>query len=151
MIAGHVLRTGDIGYMDEGGYVFIEDRKKDMILVSGFNVYPNEVEASRSRTRRARGSGRRTAGRACGRGRGAVRREEGSCAHRGRTDRALPQVAHRLQGAETVYFRNELPKTNVGKILRRELRASSSRDARRAIRPLVVRFGAMGDMVIALR
>ena len=39
------LRTGDIGRMDERGYVFIEDRKKDMILVSGFNVYPNEVEA----------------------------------------------------------------------------------------------------------
>ena len=44
MLEGRVLRTGDIGYMDEKGYVFIEDRKKDMILVSGFNVYPNEVE-----------------------------------------------------------------------------------------------------------
>lgn len=39
------LRTGDIGYMDEKGFVFIVDRKKDMVLVSGFNVYPNEVEA----------------------------------------------------------------------------------------------------------
>ncbi|OGT34369.1 MAG: long-chain-fatty-acid--CoA ligase [Gammaproteobacteria bacterium RIFCSPHIGHO2_02_FULL_39_13] len=39
------LRTGDIGYMDEHGYVFIVDRKKDMVLVSGFNVFPNEVEA----------------------------------------------------------------------------------------------------------
>ena len=39
------LRTGDIGYMDERGFVFIVDRKKDMVLVSGFNVYPNEVEA----------------------------------------------------------------------------------------------------------
>ena len=38
------LRTGDIGTMDEDGYVRIVDRKKDMILVSGFNVYPNEVE-----------------------------------------------------------------------------------------------------------
>jgi long-chain acyl-CoA synthetase len=44
MIDGRILRTGDLGYMDEKGYVFIEDRKKDMILVSGFNVYPNEVE-----------------------------------------------------------------------------------------------------------
>ena len=43
-VDGRILRTGDIGYMDEDGYVFIEDRKKDMILVSGFNVYPNEVE-----------------------------------------------------------------------------------------------------------
>src|SRR5277367_1994392 len=41
---GDWLRTGDIGRMDALGYVFIEDRKKDMILVSGFNVYPNEVE-----------------------------------------------------------------------------------------------------------
>src|SRR5690606_41328953 len=40
------LMTGDIGTMDEQGYVFILDRKKDMILVSGFNVYPNEVEAA---------------------------------------------------------------------------------------------------------
>jgi len=38
------LRTGDIGHMDERGYVFIEDRKKDMIIVSGFKVYPNEIE-----------------------------------------------------------------------------------------------------------
>ena len=38
------LRTGDIGRMDDKGLTYIEDRKKDMILVSGFNVYPNEVE-----------------------------------------------------------------------------------------------------------
>ena len=38
------LRTGDLGYMAENGYVFLVDRKKDTILVSGFNVYPNEVE-----------------------------------------------------------------------------------------------------------
>ena len=41
---GGWLRTGDIGAMDEQGYLRITDRKKDMILVSGFNVYPNEVE-----------------------------------------------------------------------------------------------------------
>ncbi|HEX5393908.1 MAG TPA: long-chain-fatty-acid--CoA ligase [Rhodocyclaceae bacterium] len=39
------LRTGDMGYMDKDGFIFLVDRKKDMILVSGFNVYPNEVEA----------------------------------------------------------------------------------------------------------
>ncbi|HLB57109.1 MAG TPA: AMP-binding protein [Coxiellaceae bacterium] len=39
------FHTGDIGYMDEDGFVYIVDRKKDMVLVSGFNVYPNEVEA----------------------------------------------------------------------------------------------------------
>ncbi|MEX2051048.1 MAG: AMP-binding protein, partial [Steroidobacteraceae bacterium] len=44
MLPNGWLRTGDIGRMDERGRTFIEDRKKDMILVSGFNVYPNEVE-----------------------------------------------------------------------------------------------------------
>jgi acyl-CoA synthetase (AMP-forming)/AMP-acid ligase II len=44
MLPGGWLRTGDIGRMDARGRTFIEDRKKDMILVSGFNVYPNEVE-----------------------------------------------------------------------------------------------------------
>jgi long-chain acyl-CoA synthetase len=39
------LRTGDVGVMDERGYIRLTDRKKDMILVSGFNVYPNEVES----------------------------------------------------------------------------------------------------------
>ena len=59
---GDWLRTGDIGRMDAKGFVYIEDRKKDMILVSGFNVYPNEVESvvpsipgcSRSRRWRSR-------------------------------------------------------------------------------------------------
>lgn len=44
MTANGYFRTGDIGVMDEGGLIKIVDRKKDMILVSGFNVYPNEVE-----------------------------------------------------------------------------------------------------------
>lgn len=44
MIEGGFFKTGDIGFMDEKGYFQIVDRKKDMILVSGFNVYPNEVE-----------------------------------------------------------------------------------------------------------
>jgi long-chain acyl-CoA synthetase len=44
MFPDGAFRTGDIGFMDERGYVKIVDRKKDMILVSGFNVYPNEVE-----------------------------------------------------------------------------------------------------------
>jgi long-chain acyl-CoA synthetase len=44
MTADGFFKTGDIGIMDEQGYIKIVDRKKDMILVSGFNVYPNEVE-----------------------------------------------------------------------------------------------------------
>jgi long-chain acyl-CoA synthetase len=44
MTADGFLRTGDIARVDERGYVFVVDRKKDMIIVSGFNVYPNEIE-----------------------------------------------------------------------------------------------------------
>ena len=64
MTADGALRTGDIGRMDARGYVYITDRKKDMILVSGFNVYPNEVEdvvdaaSRRARSRRDRRAGR---------------------------------------------------------------------------------------------
>jgi long-chain acyl-CoA synthetase len=44
MLPGGWLRSGDLGRMDADGFVFIEDRKKDMIIVSGFNVYPTEIE-----------------------------------------------------------------------------------------------------------
>src|SRR5260370_881132 len=45
MLPGGWLLPGELGPMEQRGYLFIEDLKKDMILVSGFNVYPNEVEA----------------------------------------------------------------------------------------------------------
>ena len=123
MIGNDWLRTGDIGRIDERGLVFIEDRKKDMILVSGFNVYPNEVEsvvvthpgvleaaAIAQPDERVRRSGR------------AVRREEGSEPHRAGNRRSLQESAHRIQGAEARVLPTDLPKTNVGKILRRALR-----------------------------
>ncbi|MBB5391642.1 MULTISPECIES: long-chain fatty acid--CoA ligase [unclassified Herbaspirillum] len=117
------FKTGDIGVMDERGYTRIVDRKKDMILVSGFNVYPNEIE-------------------------GVVALHPGvlECAcvgvpdeHTGeavklfvvRKDKSL--TAEQLMAyckeqftgykkPKYIEFRDELPKTNVGKILRRELR-----------------------------
>ena len=117
------LRTGDIGVMDEKGFIRIVDRKKDMILVSGFNVYPNEVEQ-------------------------VVAMHPGvlECAVIGVADehsgevpkvyvvRKDPQLTEQdvlehcrkeLTGYKRpkyVEFRSELPKTNVGKILRRALR-----------------------------
>ncbi len=101
MLPGQVLRTGDIGYIDPQGFVFIEDRKKDMILVSGFNVYPNEVEGvAVTHPGRARSRGGRAAGRARRRSRRAVRRAQGSVADPGSPDRVLPRAADRLQGAE---------------------------------------------------
>ena len=123
MLPGNWLRTGDIGHMDPRGYVFIEDRKKDMILVSGFNVYPNEVEAVA----------------AAHPGILEVAAVAQSDEHSGevvalfvvRKDRSLTERAvidfcrQSLAAYKTprhVYFREELPKTNVGKILRKALR-----------------------------
>lgn len=123
MTADGFFRSGDIGVMDERGYVTIVDRKKDMVLVSGFNVYPNEVE-------------------------GVVAAHPGvlECAVVGVPDPATgeavklfvvrrdpsltaEQLTEYCQQQLTGYkrpklieFRNELPKSNVGKILRRELR-----------------------------
>ena len=79
MTADGWLRTGDIGRMDERGYFTIVDRKKDMILVSGFNVYPNEVEdvvAQMPGVLEVRGG--RRARRQVRRGGQAIHREEGS-------------------------------------------------------------------------
>jgi long-chain acyl-CoA synthetase len=123
MTADGFFKSGDIGIMDERGYTKIVDRKKDMILVSGFNVYPNEIE-------------------------GVVASHPGvlECAavgvpdqHSGEavklfvvkkteslTEREIQQYcAEQLTGYKKpkyIEFRADLPKTNVGKILRRELR-----------------------------
>jgi long-chain acyl-CoA synthetase len=123
LIDGRILRTGDIGYMDENGFVFIEDRKKDMILVSGFNVYPNEVEgvavthpgvlevaAVAQPDERA---GEIVA-------LFAVRKDPTLT-----EEDLIDHCRKALTGYKVpkrVYFRDELPKTNVGKILRRELK-----------------------------
>ena len=80
------LHTGDIGIMDEKGFIRIVDRKKDMILVSGFNVYPNEIEqvvAMHPGVLEVRGD--RRARRAFGRGAQGVRGEEGPAASPSRT------------------------------------------------------------------
>ena len=122
--------SGDVGVMDERGYIRIVDRKKDMILVSGFNVYPNEIEA-------------------------VVAMHPGvlECAVVGVPDKksgeavklfivkgdpgltAEAVIAHcraNLTGYKVprdVEFRTELPKSNVGKILRRELRDEAKKQA----------------------
>ena len=123
MTADGFFKSGDVGIMDERGYTRIVDRKKDMILVSGFNVYPNEIE-------------------------GVVAAHPGvlECACIGVPDAnsgeavklfvvkkdpnlTAEQLMDYCKQELTAYkkpkyieFRTELPKTNVGKILRRELR-----------------------------
>ncbi|MFO1495585.1 MAG: long-chain-fatty-acid--CoA ligase [Lysobacterales bacterium] len=117
------LRTGDVGKMDERGYFYIVDRKKDMILVSGFNVYPNEIEdvvATHPGVLEVAAVG--------------IPDEKSGEAVKLVIVRKDPKLtvedvkAHcraQLTGykqPKIIEFRNELPKTNVGKILRRELR-----------------------------
>jgi Acyl-CoA synthetases (AMP-forming)/AMP-acid ligases II len=123
MTADGFFRTGDIGEVDERGYFKIVDRKKDMILVSGFNVYPNEVEdvvALIPGVLECAAVG--------------VPDEKAGEAVKVvivRKDPALTEADVRawcetnLTGykrPKIVEFRSDLPKTNVGKILRRELR-----------------------------
>jgi long-chain acyl-CoA synthetase len=117
------LHTGDIGFMDEQGYVQIVDRKKDMILVSGFNVYPNEVEnviISHPGVLEVGviGVPDEKSGEAVV---AVVVKSDPSL-----TEEALIEYCKEdLTGYKRprhVFFADELPKTNVGKILRRELR-----------------------------
>jgi long-chain acyl-CoA synthetase len=124
------LATGDIGVMDERGFVRIVDRKKDMILVSGFNVYPNEIESvvamhSGVLECAAIGVPDPKSGEAVKLF--AVRRDAGLTA-----EALLAYCREHLTGYKCpreVEFRAELPKSNVGKILRRELRDEARRKA----------------------
>jgi len=123
MLPGGWLRTGDIGRVDLGGYTWIEDRKKDMILVSGFNVYPNEVEnvvVEMEGILEAAAIG--------------VEDEHSGEVVKIFAVRTNDKVTEQdvldycreyLTGykrPKSVEFRDDLPKTNVGKILRRALR-----------------------------
>jgi long-chain acyl-CoA synthetase len=120
---GDWLRTGDIGRMDPAGYVFIEDRKKDMILVSGFNVYPNEVESVVAAhpgvlevaavAQPDEKSGEVVAI--------FVVKKDPQLTEQALIDFAREEMTG-YKVPRHVYFRTELPKTNVGKILRRALR-----------------------------
>jgi long-chain acyl-CoA synthetase len=117
------LKTGDIGVIQPDGYIRIVDRKKDMILVSGFNVYPNEIEdvaASHDGVLESAAIGVPDA-----------KSGEAVKLFVVKKDPALTEealMAHmraNLTGYKvprTIVFRNDLPKTPVGKILRRELR-----------------------------
>ncbi len=134
MLPGHVLRTGDLGYIDPQGFVFIEDRKKDMILVSGFNVYPNEVEGVAVTHPgvlevAAVAQPDERAGEVVALF--VVRKDPAL------TEEALIEHCRKsLTGYKVpkrVYFRDELPKTNVGKILRRELKDSLKAPAEKSV------------------
>ncbi len=123
MLPGGWLRTGDVGHIDSRGYVTITDRKKDMILVSGFNVYPNEIEAVVAGCPgvlecAAIGIKDERSGEAVKlvvvrKDPNLTREAIVECCKRELTGYKLPKV---------IEFRDSLPKTPIGKILRRELR-----------------------------
>ncbi len=123
IMADGFLRTGDVGVMDEKGFVRIVDRKKDMILVSGFNVYPNEIEAVVAMHPgvlevAAVGVPDEKSGEAV---KIFVVKKDPNLT----TEALIAHCKENLTGYKVpklVEFRTELPKTNVGKILRRALR-----------------------------
>ena len=120
------LRTGDIGIMDDKGYTKIIDRKKDMIIVSGFNVFPNELENVISMCPgvvecAAVGIADKSQGEAI---KVFVVKNDPSLTE----DDVAAYCKQHLTGYKRpkyIEFRDDLPKTNVGKILRRELRSAS--------------------------
>jgi long-chain acyl-CoA synthetase len=123
MTADGWFKSGDVGFMDERGYFKIVDRKKDMILVSGFNVYPNEVEDVVSMLPgvlecAAVGVPDEHSGEAV---KLFVVKKDPAL-----TEQQVRDFCHaNLTGYKrpsAIEFRTELPKTPVGKILRRELR-----------------------------
>ncbi|TYO67486.1 long-chain fatty acid--CoA ligase [Bradyrhizobium hipponense] len=130
MTADGYFRTGDIGVMDERGYTKIVDRKKDMILVSGFNVYPNEVEeviASHPGVLECAviGIPDSKSGEAV---KAFVVKKDPNL-----TAEDVIKFCHeQLTGYKVpkhIEFRTDLPKTNVGKILRRQLRDEKKAEA----------------------
>ncbi|MBS7808981.1 AMP-binding protein [Variovorax sp. PCZ-1] len=119
------MRTGDIGIMDERGYTKIVDRKKDMIIVSGFNVFPNELEnvislcpgvvecAAVGVVDEKQGEAIKVF---------VVKNDPGMT-----EEQVMSYCRQNLTGYKIpkyIEFRDDLPKTNVGKILRRELRSA---------------------------
>lgn len=117
------LRTGDIAKVDEQGFVYLVDRKKDMIIISGFNVYPNEIEQVISTLPGVLevgvvGVNQPDAGeqvKAC-----IVKRDPSLTAEQVTAHCREHLTAYKVP--KIIEFYNELPKTNVGKILRRALR-----------------------------
>jgi long-chain acyl-CoA synthetase len=130
MTADGFFMSGDIGVMDERGFIKIVDRKKDMILVSGFNVYPNEIEGVVAMHPgvlecAAVGVPDPKSGEAV---KLFVVKKDASLTK----DDVLKHCREHLTGYKMprdVEFRADLPKTNVGKILRRELRDEAKKPA----------------------
>jgi long-chain acyl-CoA synthetase len=122
VMLGEFFLTGDIGVMDEDGFFKIVDRKKEMVLVSGFNVYPNEVEKAISENPKVLEVGVRGEKNSDGTEfvKAFVVKKDPSLT----AEEVIEESRKLLTGYKVpreVVFRDELPKSNVGKILRRLL------------------------------
>ena len=130
MTADGFFRTGDVGVMDEQGYTKIVDRKKDMILVSGFNVYPNEIEeviAAHPGVLECAVIGVEDAKSGEAVKAFVVKKDQSLTA-----EEVIKYCTTQMTGYKVpkqIEFRTDLPKTNVGKILRRELRDEKKKAA----------------------
>jgi long-chain acyl-CoA synthetase len=125
MTADGFFKSGDIGIMDANGFTKIVDRKKDMILVSGFNVYPNEIEGVVAMHPGVLecavvGIPDKHSGEAV---KLFVVKKQESLTERDLMEYCATQLTA-YKKPKSIEFRTDLPKTNVGKILRRELRDS---------------------------
>ncbi|HSB58104.1 MAG TPA: AMP-binding protein, partial [Methyloceanibacter sp.] len=124
---GRFFRTGDVGYMDKDGYVFIVDRIKDMINASGFKVYPRRIEdalyehpaVAEVTVIGIPDTYRGEAPKAF------VKLKEGKEASAAELIHFLKEKLSKLEIPAEIEFRDELPKTPVGKLSRRELRTES--------------------------
>jgi long-chain acyl-CoA synthetase len=117
------FKSGDIGFMDEGGYVKIIDRKKDMIVISGFKVFPNELEEVIARLPGVLecaviGVPDEHTGEAV---KLFVVKKDASLTEEQIVAYCKEQLTN-YKRPKQIVFKTELPKSNVGKILRRELR-----------------------------
>ncbi|MGL4575014.1 MAG: long-chain-fatty-acid--CoA ligase [Burkholderiaceae bacterium] len=124
------FKSGDVGVMEPNGYIRIVDRKKDMILVSGFNVYPNEIEEVASACPgvlecAAIGVPDKNSGEAV---KLFIIKKDQALTERDVADYCAKNLTG-YKKPKYIEFRTELPKTNVGKILRRELRDAEMKKA----------------------
>src|SRR5699024_8430247 len=122
------LYTGDIAYMDEEGYAYIIDRKKDLIIAGGYNIYPRDVEEVMYKhpaiqevvvvgvPDQYRGETVKAV---------AVLKEGEAVTEEALIDYCRQNMAA-YKAPRIIEFRDELPKTNVGKILRRQIREEST-------------------------
>lgn len=126
VFVGDFFRTGDVGYMDERGYIFIVDRIKDLIICSGFNVYPRKIEDAIYQNPAVgevtvigipddyRGEAPKAF----------VKLKEGASLSTEELMAFLEPKLSKIEMPEEIEFRDELPKTMVGKLSKKELRDS---------------------------